>query len=186
MPTKSQTPPESDRRHGTRVRCGGLAKIVPLPSQGLFVPGKILNLSEGGCGVELVLSLPVGTRAEFVLHVNAASIRVLGEIREPRGANVVGVEFVRVSAGGKYLLDDLIQHLLREQALAALRKTGRNQSDRDRILQTESAFWHDWRDVPPQVVRLHEAADLPIEPRDTESHIKSIATLVNRELDLFI
>ena len=186
MPTQNEIPPSPDRRHDPRVRCGGLAKIIRLPSQGLFVPGKILNLSQGGCGIEVVSSLPLGTRAEFVLHVSAASIRVLGEIQQSRGSNVVGVEFVMVSAGGKYLLEDLIQHLLREQASAALRKTGRSASDLDETQRAEHGYWHERGDVTRQLVSLDEAVARSIEPRDGEADVESIGTLINRGLDLFI
>jgi hypothetical protein len=163
-----------------------LAKIISLPSEGLYLPGKVLNLSVGGCGIQTVSSLPAGTRAEIILHVNAASIRALGEIRAPRGPNVVGVEFLMVSAGAKYLLEDLILQLVREQATAALRKKSLPCLHAGQIHEPQSAFWDDKRDVPRRIVSLDEAVAMSVEPRVAESAAEPIATLVYRELDLFI
>jgi hypothetical protein len=122
-------PPFPDRRQTPRVRCGGLAKIISLPSDGLTVPGKLVNLSLGGCGIETAFPLQPGTRAEIMLRVNAASVRVLGEVHAPRERQVVGVEFLLVSACGKYLLAELMRELARQRAITKLAKGARRQSD---------------------------------------------------------
>ena len=95
----------------------------------MAVPGKILNLSLGGCGIETPFPVPSGTRAEVLLRVNAASIRVIGEVQDPRGPRGVGIQFLLLSGYGKNLLQDLIRELARQQAIAAIANTARRQSD---------------------------------------------------------
>ena len=108
---------EEDRRHSPRFKCGGEAKISRLPSDGIFVPGKIFDLSLGGCCVDTTLPVDLGVRAEMVVRVNAASFRAVGEVRAIRGRSGAGIEFVHLSAGGKHMLADLVTELARLQAV---------------------------------------------------------------------
>ena len=133
MPLPNPVPQKVDRRQSPRVRCGGLARIVSLPSEGMAVPGKILNLSLGGCGIETPFPVPSGTRAEILLRVNAASIRVIGEVQDPRGPRGVGIEFLLLSGYGKNLLQDVIRELARQQAIAAIAHAARRQPDLEAI-----------------------------------------------------
>jgi hypothetical protein len=129
MPLPNPAPQNGDRRQTPRVRCGGLARIVSLPSEGMAVPGKVLDLSLGGCGIETPFPVPSGTRAEILLRVNAASIRVIGEVQDPRGSRRVGIQFLLLSGYGKNLLQDLIRELARQQAIAAIAHAARRQPD---------------------------------------------------------
>lgn len=133
MPLPNPAPQKVDQRQNPRVRCGGLARIVSLPSEGITVPGKVLDLSLGGCGIETPFPVPRGTRAEILLRVKAASIRVIGEVQDPRGPRGVGIEFLLLSAYGKNLLEDLIRELARQQAIAAIAPTARRQPDIEAI-----------------------------------------------------
>jgi hypothetical protein len=108
---------DNDRRHSPRFKCGGDAKISHLPSDGIFVPGKIFDLSLGGCCVDTTLPMDFGVRTEIVVRVNAASFRVVGEVRANRGRSGAGIEFVHLSAGGKHMLADLVTELARLQAV---------------------------------------------------------------------
>ena len=108
---------DNDRRRSTRFTCGGDAKISRLPSDGIFLPGKILDLSLGGCCVDTTLPIDCGVRAEIVARVNAASFRAVGEVRAIRGRSGAGVEFVHLSTGGKDMLADLVAELARLQAV---------------------------------------------------------------------
>ena len=69
------------RPRNPRFRCGGVAKISLLPSNGLFLSGKILDLSLGGCCVDTPVPIECGARAEIVVHVNSSSFRAVGEVR---------------------------------------------------------------------------------------------------------
>jgi hypothetical protein len=106
-----------DRRRSRRFTCGGEAKISRLPSDGIFVPGKILDLSLGGCRVDANLPARCGWRAEIMVRVNAASFRAVGEVRAIRGGSGTGIEFVQLSTGGKDMLAELVAELARLQAI---------------------------------------------------------------------
>ncbi len=108
---------DEDRRRNPRFACGGYAKISCLPTNGIFHPGKIRDLSLGGCCVDSVLPIDCGERAEIVVRINAASFRAVGEVRALRGQSGAGLEFVQLSAGGKKMLAALIGELSRLQTV---------------------------------------------------------------------
>ncbi len=116
-----------DRRHSPRFKCGGEAKISRLPSDGIFVPGKIFDLSLGGCCIDTTLPIDCGVRAEIVVRVNAASFRAVGEVRAIRSRFGAGIEFVHLSAGGKHTLADLVTELARLQAVMNKLKAARRE-----------------------------------------------------------
>jgi hypothetical protein len=118
---------EEDRRHNARFKCGGEAKISRLPSDGIFVPGKIFDLSLGGCCVDTTLPIDFGVRTEMVVRVNAASFRAVGEVRAIRSRFGAGIEFVHLSAGGKHTLADLVTELARVQAVMNKLKAARRE-----------------------------------------------------------
>jgi PilZ domain len=118
-----------DRRGGPRFSCGGQATISCLPSDGIFLSGKIRDLSLGGCCVDTALPIDCGVRAELVVRVNAASFRAVGEVRAIRGRSGVGLEFVRLSPAGKDMLADLINELARSQAVVDKLKSARRDMD---------------------------------------------------------
>jgi hypothetical protein len=113
MPEKTNA--DDVRPRSPRFSCGGVAKISLLPSNGIFVPGKIRDLSLGGCCVDTPMPIECGARAEILVHVNSASFRAVGEVRGIRGNSEAGIEFVYLSRGGKDLLADLIAELARLQ-----------------------------------------------------------------------
>jgi hypothetical protein len=120
---------DSDRRRSARFICGGYAKISRLPSDGIFVPGRILDLSLHGCCVDTPVPIDCGTRAEIVVRVNAASFRAVGEVKAMRGRSVAGMEFVHLSAGGKDLLADMVTDLARLQAIMNKLRNVRREMD---------------------------------------------------------
>ena len=116
---------DNDRRRSTRFSCGGHAKISRLPSNGIFFPGKIRDLSLGGCCVDTTLPIEYGVRAEIIVRVNAASFRAVGEVKAIRGNSRAGMEFVHLSAVGKDMLADLVAELARLQAVTDNLRSGR-------------------------------------------------------------
>ena len=122
---------DEDRRRSSRFRCGGEARICRLPSNGIFVPGKIRDLSLHGCCIDTppAIAIDYGVRAEIVVRVNAASFRAVCEVRAIRSSSVAGMEFVHLSAGGKDLLADLVTDLERLQAITNQLKLARRASD---------------------------------------------------------
>ena len=118
---------DHDRRRSPRFKCGGEAKISRLPSDGIFVPGKIFDLSLGGCCVDTTLPIDFGARTEIVVCVNAASFRAVGEVRAIRSGFGAGIEFVHLSAVGKHTLRDLVTELARLQAVMNKLKAARRE-----------------------------------------------------------
>ncbi|HSZ60383.1 MAG TPA: PilZ domain-containing protein [Terriglobales bacterium] len=116
--------PESRLRH-PRFNCGGTATFSCLPSNGIFLPGKILNLSLGGCCVDTTLPIDHGVRAELVVHVNSASFRAVGEVKGRRGHSEACIEFVYLSRGGKSQLADVLAELARSEAAISQLKSAR-------------------------------------------------------------
>jgi hypothetical protein len=130
---EAATDVEKDRRRSPRFSCGGQAKIVRLPSDGIFLPGKIIDLSLGGCYVDTTLPIDCGVRAEIMVHVNAASFRAIGEVKAIRGRSGASMEFVHLSAGGKDMLADLIDELAKLQAAMNKLKSARREIDADAL-----------------------------------------------------
>src|ERR1700675_3887283 len=117
------------RPRNPRFNCGGVAQISLLPSNGIFLPGKIRDLSLGGCCVDTPVPIECGARAEIVVHVNSASFRAVGEVRGIRGNSEAGIEFVYLSRGGKDLLADLVAELARLQAVINQLKAARRDAE---------------------------------------------------------
>ena len=106
-----------------------VAKIGLLPSNGLFLSGKIRDLSPGGCCADTPVSIECGARAEIVVHVNSSSFRAVGEVRGIHGHSEAGIQFIYRSGGGKDLLADLIAELARLQALIHQLKAARRDAE---------------------------------------------------------
>jgi hypothetical protein len=118
-----------DRRASPRFSCGGQVAISCLPSEGIVLPGKIRDLSLGGCCVDTTLPIARGARAELFVRVNAASFRAVGEVRAIRAHSGACLEFVQLSAGGKGVLADLVRELARLQAVMNDIKSTRREID---------------------------------------------------------
>jgi len=122
---------EKDRRQHPRFNCGGSVEIQCLPSNGIFVPGTVRDLSRNGCCIDTALPIENGMRAEIVVRVKTASFRAVGEVRAIRLDNTAGIEFVRLSARGKDLLDDLVRELAELEAAIAKLRSGNSKIDPD-------------------------------------------------------
>jgi hypothetical protein len=115
MPQRSKT--DTDRRRSPRFSCGGQAQLSRLPSDGIFLPGKIRDLSVGGCCVDISSQIDCGVRTEIVLRVNAASFRAVGEVKATRGQSGACIEFLQLSQSGKDKLAELLAELEQIQKL---------------------------------------------------------------------
>lgn len=120
---------DNDRRRSPRFTCGGLAKINCLPSNGPVLLGTIRDLSLHGCCLDIPQPFACGVRAEIIVRVNASSFRAVGEVKTIRGPSTAGMEFVRLSTGGKDLLADLVAELARLQAIMNKLKSARREMD---------------------------------------------------------
>src|SRR6202521_5855904 len=120
---------DDDRPRNPRFSCGGVAKISLLPSNGLFLSGKIRDLSLGGCCVDTPMPIECGARAEIVVHVNSASFRAVGEVRGIRGNSEAGIEFVYLSRGGRHVREHVFAELARLQAVISQLKAARRDAE---------------------------------------------------------
>ena len=75
------------------------------------------DLSLGGCRLDTTFPMESGARAEIIVRVNGASFRAVGEVRAVPGGWGACIEFVRWSAGRKYMLGEVIAELERVQAV---------------------------------------------------------------------
>jgi Tfp pilus assembly protein PilZ len=110
---------DPDRR---RYGCFGSADIR-LGLVGLLEKGRIANVSAGGCYVTTDSRYEVGEEVEMTLHVNKMSFRVTGSVihvpaRAPGSnrkaastASGMGVRFLKMSAGSRTRLNELIVEL---------------------------------------------------------------------------
>jgi len=106
-----------------------MANIVSLPADGMLLQGLIRNVSESGCFVETGLELPCGTLTEILARVDTACFRALGQVKAVHNHSGLGIEFVRLSAGAKFMLADLVEYLQRSQPL--LVKSDDKQAEED-------------------------------------------------------
>ena len=95
------------------------------------VPGKLLDLSEGGCGVEISLFIPKATRVNLLMQRSAIVAEPGG--RPPEGCTRItgavaactlhaerkyrlGLQFVKVSKKDKGLIAEFVKHHERRKA----------------------------------------------------------------------
>ncbi|MGA3090875.1 MAG: PilZ domain-containing protein [Terriglobales bacterium] len=128
-------PVEADRRRTPRFSCGGHAKVVCLPSDGIVLPGTIRDLSLGGCCVATPEPIACGARAEIIARVNAASFRAVGEVRAIRGDSTACLQFVHLTSGGRQLLADMVEELARLQVVMNKLKVARRDGDAELFRQ---------------------------------------------------
>lgn len=129
----------NDRRRSPRFNCGGRARIVCLPSEGAIVSGNLRNLSLGGICVDTTRPVDLGERIEVLVCVNAASFRTLGLVKATLQGRRACMEFTRMSAGSRGLLDDLVSQLARHQKVMAALRSERPEPASDLFHQLREA-----------------------------------------------
>ena len=118
---------DDDRRRSPRFSCGGLAKIICLPSDGIYLAGRVRDLSSNGCGIETVTPLECGARAEILVQVSDASFRAIGQVKAVRRSGGIGMEFLQLSAGGHDMLVELLRELAKRRAIATTVRAARRE-----------------------------------------------------------
>ena len=126
----------SDRRRTPRFQCNGQAKIIILPSNGLFLPGQVRDLSVGGCRIDTPSALVRGAQTELVIQVNSSAFRAIGEVRAAAGASGICVEFVRLSRGGRDMLAQLVADLAQLQVKAGARRNALLEADPETVRES--------------------------------------------------
>ena len=105
-----------DRRRNPRYSCRGRAQIICLPWEGALLFGMLKNLGLGGCCVESPIPLELGTQAEMLLRLDRMALRVQAEVRAIARDAGICVEFLRMGAGARHMLAELIGDFERARA----------------------------------------------------------------------
>ena len=104
---------QTERRKEPRYLCLGHVTLVRLP--GLSWTGRILDLSLGGCLIEIrsfVYAAP-GSAIELTVQAGGAALRVMGKVSfadRPEPGRI-GISFTQLSKRGQRALEELIAKL---------------------------------------------------------------------------
>jgi len=174
---EEKSPREGERRRNPRFSCGGMVQIVCLPSDGILLPGKIRDLSLGGCSIQMGSPIQRGSVAEILVRVSASSFRALAQVREVRGPAGVGVQFLQMSAGGQDMLAELVRELARQQAIARVAEAARRGPDAEFFVQRRAALFRTGLPIVEALAGTESGEAAP--PVDRR------VLIVEGELDLF-
>lgn len=101
-------------RQSPRLGCRGLGAVQTLPASERPCPARILNLSVGGCLMELKapLDLAVSEIVELIFNINQMPFRVRAKVRALRSKGLVGFQFLQLSERTRRYLHELIGELI--------------------------------------------------------------------------
>lgn len=111
---QEKTKGQKELRRSPRLACEGLAGVQTLPACDKPCPATIMNLSIGGCLMELdrPLSLAINEMVELIFCVNRMPFRVRGRVRFIRSATRVGFQFPQPSERVRRQLEELVGELI--------------------------------------------------------------------------
>ena len=102
-----------ERRKEPRYLCLGQVKLIRLP--GIVWTGRILDLSLGGCLIEIrsLVYVSRGAVVELTVQTRGTALRMLGKITfgGRLASGRIGISFTRLSKGGERRLAELIAEL---------------------------------------------------------------------------
>jgi c-di-GMP-binding flagellar brake protein YcgR len=104
QPTSSPMVVPQDRRAHPRIT---LQVQLELRKQGEDVPFRLetTDLSKGGCYIQMMMTMPVGTNVNMTLWINDSPVRVRARVvtSHPQFGN--GIQFLEFQDNGKQLLE---------------------------------------------------------------------------------
>ncbi|GGG77444.1 PilZ domain-containing protein [Edaphobacter dinghuensis] len=102
-----------ERRKEARYLCFGQVKLNRIP--GIVRSGRIIDLSRGGCLIEIRLPVYVsqGAAVELVVQMKGIALRMLGNVAfvDRSRPGLIGISFVRLSERGQMQLSELVAEL---------------------------------------------------------------------------
>lgn len=105
---------KTDRRKEGRYICSGRVTMNPIP--GAIHRGRIVNISLGGCLIELQspLSLSRNSLVELTIQAKGIGLRVQGNVMAARrrAPACVSISFSRLSSRSSFALHELIGELV--------------------------------------------------------------------------
>ncbi len=100
----------AERRVAPRYRCKGSTSIRQ--SQTRFPLGAaVSDISLSGCYVELMITLPVGTKVELLLRVAEVTVNCTAEVRTSHPGVGMGMAFEQMSEADRGALETAIARL---------------------------------------------------------------------------
>jgi hypothetical protein len=114
-PKKVEKPKkDAELRSSPRLQCSGTAGVQTLPISDDPTPAKIINLSTGGCLMELErpLTLAIDETVELIFCVNNWPFRVRGKVRAIRSETLIGFQFPQLNDRIRRQLEDLIGEMI--------------------------------------------------------------------------
>lgn len=130
---------DDDRRRSPRFVCGGDARIVRLPSEGVPVSGKLRNLSVGGICVDASSPLDLGAKTEILVSAHAVTFRTVGLVRAVSDRSRTCLEFVNMTAGGRSILGELLDQMARLQKVMKKLRSARLEMTEELSRELEEA-----------------------------------------------
>jgi hypothetical protein len=120
-----------ERRKEARYLCFGQVKLNRIP--GIVRSGRIIDLSRGGCLIEIRLPVYVsqGCSIELAVQMKGVSLRMAGNVAfvDRSRPGLIGISFERLSERGQVQLSELVSEL----GLASARNRNRLPLRRRRI-----------------------------------------------------
>jgi hypothetical protein len=111
IPTIAPPDRRRDRRFSVQVQ-------IELRAEGSDVPMRMntTDLSRGGCYIELMMTLPVGSNVTATIWLSDRSIRIRGRVatRHPQFGN--GIKFLEIEDGGNIVLGQYLDAMSAEPA----------------------------------------------------------------------
>jgi hypothetical protein len=102
-----------ERRKEARYLCFGQVKLNRIP--GIVRSGRIIDLSRGGCLIEIRLPVYVsqGCSIELAVQMKGVSLRMAGSVAfvDRSRPGLIGISFVRLSERGQVQLSELVSEL---------------------------------------------------------------------------
>jgi hypothetical protein len=85
----------SERRQHPRMKCSNSIQLHP-EGQAAPIWGKAMDLSTGGCFVEMPMPLPRGTKLRIGLWLNETKLLLTGKVVNSRPGFGVGIQFIEM------------------------------------------------------------------------------------------
>jgi hypothetical protein len=107
----------NDRRQSPRVKC---AISVELHSPGQpVIWGNAVDISHGGCFIEMPIPLPAETKFEIALWLGETKLRLQGQVASAAPGFGIGVRFLNLSTMNQEHLRGFIQTIVEQENTSA-------------------------------------------------------------------
>jgi hypothetical protein len=103
-----------ERRKEARYVCFGQVKL-DRTRPGIILRGRVVDLSLGGCLIQMQSPVDVcpGASVELTIQAKGTPLRMMGSIKSAgeQSSGLIGISFTRLSSRGRFELKELIAEL---------------------------------------------------------------------------